>query len=228
MTNLPLGRPSIIRLAYALIPLLAACSGNSGGGASDSGYNEALRAYEESVAQRTAEVAGAIAAAYLEELSSGVSDADAIAKRFQNEITGLSGSLCDQIKALGGKAGSGDTKTRRLDEARVTSEELVRDGFVRALLEKILAASPEQREQLLLTLGVKASGASAAEVQGTAALQEVGLFDGQNQISIPQRGTDQYVRYERWLSSQAPGFAGITSKLMGNAKAEIDRCSSSA
>jgi hypothetical protein len=210
-------------LAFGLaIGLFVGCSGSDSG----SGYAEARQAYEQSATKRTDEVAGPIAAAYAERLTSGSTD-DAFFRQFEGAISGLTESLCSQIKDLRGKAGSGNTKAQRLDDLRVTSEDLVQDGFVRAVLGRILSAPPEQREQLLTTVGVKASGTDSSELQGTAALKDVGLLDAQGQLAIPQRGTDQHVRYERWLFTQTPGFAGITSKLMGEAKAQIERCSSS-
>jgi hypothetical protein len=228
MINAPLNRPHLSRLAYALIPiLLAACSGGSGGDG-DSSFTDAQRTYEESTARRTAEVAGTLTAASVEQLASGASVNESFAKQFQGEISNFTIFLCDQIKALGNRAGSGDTKTKRLDNVRVASEELVRDGFARALLEKVLALPAEQRETLLDALGLKATSTDSAELPGTQALKNAGLLDAQGQIAIPQRGTDQYTRYERWLQEEAPGLAGTISILSGNARAEIDRCASSA
>lgn len=225
MFKAPPTRPSRSLLVYALLPfLLTTCSGDSGGGG-DSGYNEALETYKGSAAKRTAEVAEAIAAAYVEQLAVGPPD-DAFFKQFEGKVSELAEYLCSQIKDLQGKAGSGDAKAGRLDELRVASEDIVRDGFVGALIGKVLATPQEQREQLLSTLGVKAVGSDGAELQGTAALNATGLLNNQGQIAIPNQGTDQYTRYERWLTEQARGFAGINSKLMGNARTEIDRCSS--
>jgi hypothetical protein len=212
-------------LTYALIFLLGAgCSG----GSSDSEYKEALKAYEESAVNRTDEVAGTIAAAYVEQLASSPSVDDSFLNKFDGDITGLTDFLCDQIKGLRAKAGSGKRKDERLDDVRVSSEDLVKDGFARALLGRVVAAPAEQRDQLLDALGVKDTASDGAELRGTAALQSVGLLDGQNRVAIPELRTDQHVRYERWLHEDAAGFGGITSRLMGNARAEIDRCSSTA
>lgn len=202
------------------------CAACSGGGDS-SGYAEELKAFQLSAAARADAVAGPIAAAYVEGLAPERSDDDFLEK-VQGEVTGLTRFLCDQIKALGAKAGSGDTKVKRLDDLRVTSEEMVRDGFARALLEKLLAAPAEWREQLLDALGVRATGNDGGELRGTAALQNAGVIDAQGHVAVPARGTDHYTRYERWLSAEAPGLAGTLSKLQGDVRAELDRCSSSA
>jgi hypothetical protein len=211
-------------LAFGLaVVLFAGCSGTESG----SGYAEARQAYQQSATKRTDDVAGPIAVAYVERLASGPSD-EAFFKQFDGQLLLLTDSLCADIEDLRGKAGSGKAKTARLDELRVASEDLVRDRFVTALLGRILSASPEQREELLNTVGVKATATDGAEIPGSAALKEVNLLDSQGQIAIPARGTNEYVRYERWLSSQARGFGGINSKLMGDTREEIERCASSA
>ena len=224
MTTSPRHRRHFGRPSHALILVLAAaCSG----GSSDSEYAEALKAYEESAVRRTDGVAGPIAAAYIERLSSSPSVEDSFLNKFDGDITGLTDFLCDQIKGLSGKAGSGKRKDERLDDVRVSSEDLVKDGFVRAVLGRVMTAPAQQREQLLAALGVKGTASDGAELQGIPALQNVGVLDGQNQVATPELRTDQHVRYERWLHGDAAGFGGIISKLMGDARAEIDRCASS-
>ena len=59
-------------------------------------------------------------AAYVELRASGGSLDDSFARRFRNEISTFTASLCDQIKALGEKAGSGDTRSSRLDDVPVS------------------------------------------------------------------------------------------------------------
>jgi hypothetical protein len=213
-----------VPLVYGLVLILfVACSGSNSG----SDYAEAKQAYEESLGTRTDAVAGSIAAVYVERLASQPAGADFF-KQFEEPIAGLTDFLCDQIKDLRAKAGSGETKAKRLDDVRVGSEDLVQDRFVRALLGTILTAPPGQGEQLLNALGVNATGTDGTELHGTAALKQVGLFDSQGQVPIPKRGTDEHVRYERWLYGQGAAFGGTVSRLMGDARAEIERCSSSA
>lgn len=67
------------------------------------------------------------------------------------------------------------------------SERIIRDGVIAALLNRALAAPPEQRDQLLELLHVKAIAPDGSELRGTAALQDAGLFDGQGNVRIPDR-----------------------------------------
>lgn len=213
----------MIQVALATFGI-AACSGGNDG----SGYGEARKTYEQEATARADTFAGPIAAAYVEKILSGVPALDAVAAQSEDEVSGLNEFLCDRVEVLAKEAGSGDTKRSRLDDVRVATEEIVQDAVVGALLETALSAPAEQRDQLLDGLGVEGAAPDGTELRGTAALQDVGLLDGQGGLTIPERGTDEHIRYERWAFGEARSFSGIVSKLIGGTRTKIEQCTSSA
>ncbi|MGH9195991.1 MAG: hypothetical protein ACRD1T_09655 [Acidimicrobiia bacterium] len=203
---------------------IVGCSGDSGG----SGFAEAQKTYEQEATERADTLAGLMADAYVEQISSGVSGLDTVAEQFEGQVSGLNEFLCDRVEVLAKDAGSGDTKASRLDDVRVATEEIVQDAVAGALLDKALSAPAEQRDQILDGLGVESAAPDGTALRGTAALQDVGLLDGQGRLTIPKRKTDEHIRYERWAFGEARSFGGTVGKLIAGTRTTIEQCISSA
>lgn len=219
-------RNAHVRLIYVALAILGivGCAGESGG----SGFAEARQTYEQEASERADTLAGLMADAYVGQASSGVPSLNTVAEQFEGQVSGLNEFLCDRVEVLAKQAGSGDTRASRLDDVRVATEEIVQDAVAGALLEKALSAPAEQRDQLLDGLGVEGSAPDGTALRGTAALQDVGLLDGQGRLKIPERETDAHIRYERWAFGEARSFGGSVSKLIAGTRAKLEQCTSSA
>lgn len=201
---------TVIILALAIL-LLPACSGDGGGGGSvaDDEFSTTLAAYEQAISDKAKTLADSLGAVYVDKIGAGEADpVPAVLDQLEGEVAEFNDFLCQRLQTLSNAAGSGDSKQKRMSEAGAVSEQIVRDAVIAALLNRALAAPPEQRDQLLDLLGVEAIGPDGSELKGTAALQDAGLMGAEDSVTIPERGSSKYTQYLDWFGHEARGLSG--------------------